>query len=202
MRIVNIILVAFGVIAILGLIFLIVGYALFSFQPDIKSQMRSSSVSADQVTSFNTKIENFKKAVKDASAANQRKIITLTLTEDEINSKVVEMIAEETLPFNELSINFSDNVCWVYCGANIPVGYAKIGMKITPNIVKNDIKVTVEKFQVGKLPLPVSFDNYAADMTNIFLKMQSPINELPLDINNLNISEKKLILEVVSKPAG
>lgn len=202
MRIVNIILVAFGVIAILGLIFLIVGYALFSFQPDIKSQMRSSSVSADQVTGFNTKIENFKKAVQDASAVNQRKIITLSLTEDEINSKVVEMIAEETLPFSELSINFSDNVCWVYCGANIPVGYAKIGMKLTPNVVKNDIKVTVEKFQVGKLPLPGSFDKYAADMTNIFLKMQSPINELPLDINNLSISDKKLILEVVSKPAG
>jgi uncharacterized protein YpmS len=202
MRIVNIVLSIFGAIFVVLLVFLMVGYALFSFAPGIKSEMNISQGSSAALASYDTKVTAFKKQVQDASTANQKKDITLSLTEEEINSKISEMIAEDKLPFHELYINLNNNVCWVYFTASTPLSNAKVGLTMNTTIVKNDIDVSVLKFQLGRLPLPKSYDAYAEDLANVFLKTQSPFTELQADLKSINISSKQLILQVTTIPAG
>lgn len=202
MRVISNILIVFGAIFIVFLIFLIIGYALFSFSPDIKSQMNITQGSADGLASYNTKVDAFQKEVQDASTANQTKDVTLSLTEDEINSKLNEMVAQEKLPFQELSINLGDNVSWIYFMANTPAGNAKVGLVLESNVVNNKIQSNVLKFQLGRLPLPKSFDNYAADQVNGFLNTQSLFSDLPLVIKDISIVSKQLTLQVTTIPAG
>ncbi len=201
MRVVNIVLMVFGAIFIVLLIFMIIGYSLFSFAPDIKSQMTISKGTAEGLASYETKVSAFSKEVQAASTANQTKNVTLILTADEINSKISEMLAEEKLPFKELAVNLGDRVCSVYFMADTPVSVAKIGMVLSPAVVKNDIQVTVSKFQLGKLPVPKSFDTYAGYLANNFLNTENPFNDLPVDLKSVTITTNQLTLKFATIPA-
>jgi uncharacterized protein YpmS len=193
-------LIILGGIAILIIIFMMAGYSLFLLTPEMKSNMHLSKISAAEVKSFNTKFDAFKKEIQDASLANQKKEATLVITEDELNTKIVELLAEGKLPFKELLINLNKDVAWIYCVFDNPGGNAKLGLILKSEVVNGDIKVNVLDFQLGRLPLPDSLGTYAGDLTNIFLKMQNPANNLPLEIKSLVISEKLITIKAVSKP--
>jgi uncharacterized protein YpmS len=192
-------LIAIGVIAIFLVIFALIGYALFSFTPELKSQMGIGKMSADNVKSFDTKVDTFRKDAQSAAATGQKKDLTLTVTEDEINSKILDLAAQDKLPCKDMVINLKDNVLWVYCVFNTPMSNAKVGMVLRPEVIKNDIKVTVMDFQLGKLPLPKSVNANVADGVNIFLKMQSPTNDLPAEIKSVVIINKQLILTATTR---
>jgi len=60
-------------LAVLLLIFLLVGYLLFSLPPDIKSQIVTSQPSAEAAKSFNTKVTTFRTAILWIASSGQAK---------------------------------------------------------------------------------------------------------------------------------
>lgn len=201
MKIVQGVFITIGILAVLFLIFVLTGYLLYSFAPDIKSQIATAQVSADAAKSFNTKVTDFKTSILEASANKQKTEVSVSLTEREINSKIIEMIAEEKLPFRDLLISFNEDLVWIYFEADYEGINPRIGIIGKTEMVKNDLKMDVLKFELGKLPLPKSIDSKVTDVLNIFIKMQNPINELPAELKSVDIKNSTITIKVVTKPA-
>ena len=114
MRALTTVLMIIGAIAIIIFLFLVMGYFLFSLSPAIKSEMRISPVTYDAVQSFDNKVDSFKTEIEDAVAIENRKEVLMEITEEEMNSKIVELLAEGELPCRDLLVNFEDDYCWIY----------------------------------------------------------------------------------------
>ena len=192
MRIVTTILMVIGGIGILFGIAIVMGVLLYSLSPSIKSQMAEVIVSADAVESFDEKIDTFKKDVKTAVAAQEAREFQLSISEEELNSKIIAMLAEGELPMKELSINFIDDYTWVYMNTNNPGIDAKMGILAQLNIFEGDVEVTVVEFQLGRLPLPHSVDEWASNILTIVINMQNPSDELRLELTDVAIEDGEI----------
>ncbi len=201
MKIVTTILMILGIVAIGVALTILTGFILFSLTPEMKSQITIGNISADALSNFDTKVDTFKKSILEATEAKQKKEFTLTLSEDEINSKIVQMLAEGSLPFKDLKISFNDNLLWAYTALQSEGANAKMGFIAKPEIVKKNIELRIIDFQLGRLPLPRSLDKRAEQLLNIYVKTQNPIDTLPVEIKTVEIANKQLIFKVDSIPA-
>ena len=201
MRLITTILMAIGVIGILVFIGLVTGYFLYSLTPAIEDHMSLVPVTYDSVKSFDQKIDTFKEDIEASVAAGEKRKTTLTISEEEINSKMIELLAEEKLPLKEILINFKEDFCWVYAVLDNPGVDAKIGIIAQIEIVNDDIKVTVADFHLGKLPLPKSADDRVGNLLGIMAKMQGPTEDLPLELTGIEIGDGKFIIEGMTKVA-
>ena len=191
-----------GVILIAIVILILVGFVLFSLNPDLKSQITVGNISANALSSFDNKVSNFKKGILDAAEAKQRNEFVLSLSEDEINSKIVQMLAEGSAPFKDLKISLQGNLLRAYLALKSSEFNAKMGFVAKPEVVKGQVNVRLTEFQLGKLPLHESAYKRTEDILNILINAQSPINDLPVEIKSIEISNNSLVLKVISKPAG
>jgi hypothetical protein len=188
-----------GAIAILIFLFLIMGYFLFSLSPSIKSEMRISPVTYDAVQSFDNKVDAFKTEINDAVAIENKKEVTLEITEEEINSKIVELLAEGDLPCRDLLINFEDDYCWTYAIMNNRGVDAKIGLITQFEVEDGDVNVVVEDFSLGKLPLPKSIDERVSSLLDIVWMSQAPFDELPFEITYISIDKGSVTIDGVTE---
>ncbi len=202
MKIVTGIFTTIGILAVLLLIFLLVGYLLFSLTPDLKSQISTSQVSADAAKSFNTKVANFRSSILEAGATKQKLDVSITLTEQEINSKLIEMSAEGKLPVKDMVVSLGDNLIMTYFVLDYQGINARIGLVARPEMSKSDLKLNVTKFELGKLPLSASMNSRAADVCNILIKMQNPLNDLPVELKSVQVTGKQVVIMVTTKPAS
>ena len=195
MRIVTTILMAIGVLGILAFIFLIIGYFLYSLSPPIKKEMGLIPVSYAASQSLDDKIDVFKDSIKSAAAAKVERNVKLTLTEEEVNSKLIELMAEDKLPLKEVLVNFREDFCWAYAKLDNAGVDAKTGIIAQPDIVDGEITIIVTEFQLGKLPLPKSADERMGKLLDIILKVEGPVDELPLEITGFEIDDGKFTIE-------
>ena len=193
MRIVMNILMVIGAIGILFGLAIVMGVLLYSLNPPIKSQMAEVLVSAEAVENFDEKLDTLKKEVKTAVEAEQDAQIKLSISEEELNSKIVALLAEGELPMKELSINFIEDYCWIYATTNNPGIDAKLGVIAQLNVFEGDIEVTVVKFQLGRLPLSNSIDEWVSNVLTILVNMQSPTDELRIELTDVIIEDGKII---------
>ncbi len=200
MKIITTILMAIGILAIICSLLAFSGFVLYSLTPDIKSQIDIGRVSAEYLKSYNQKVDDFRETILTAAAAKQKSKFTLVLTKEEINSKLVQMMAEDQLPVKELLVSFENDLCWTYFALGENAANAKIGLVTQPEIVKGSIKLNILEFKLGRLPLPKSFAQRAEDIMNIFIKMQNPLSELPLELEAVDIVNNQLLLTVSSIP--
>jgi hypothetical protein len=196
MRVLTAILVGIGVIGIIIFMLLLAGLLLYSLTPSIKGHMSEIPVSYDKVQVFDQKLETFKEEIKAAAATEEVKIISLSVTEEEVNSKVIELLAEGKLPMKELAINFNEDLCWVYAELNNPGIAAKTGIIADIEAVEGEIKVTVLDFRLGRLLLPKSADDWLASSLDILVKMQSPLEDLPVQLIGIDIGDDDFTIEV------
>ncbi|OGO16249.1 MAG: hypothetical protein A2Z02_05910 [Chloroflexi bacterium RBG_16_48_7] len=202
MKVVTGIFTTIGILAVLLLIFLLVGYLLFSLTPDMKSQIVTSQPSAEAAKSFNTKVTTFRSTILESALAKQKVDVSLTLTELEINSKIIDMQSEGKLPVKDMILSLGDNLIITYFVLDYEGINARIGMTAKPEMVKNDLKMNVIKFELGKLPLPKSVYARAGDVFNILIKMQNPLNELPADLKAVEFINKQVTIRVTTKPGN
>lgn len=201
MRVLSNFLMAVGVIAILIFIALVVLYCLFVLTPDIKSEIGFVPVSADAAKSFSVKYSDFEAEAKNAAAEKVKKEIQLVLTNEEVNSKIIEMMAEGTFPFREMLVNFREDACWMYLVTNNPGANAKVGMVLIPRIQNGGIRADVVDFHLGKLPLPKSIKNNTADFISIIINMENPIKNLPVDMTSLEVVNGQLTIKAMTRPS-
>jgi uncharacterized protein YpmS len=195
MRIITTILMVIGAIGILFGIAIVMGVLLYSLSPPIKSQIAEVPVSADAVENFDEQYNTFQKEVKTAVENKEEKQFQLSISEEELNSKIVALLAEGKLPMKELSVNLIEDYAWIYMTTNNPSIDAKMGIIAQLNVFEGDIEVTVVEFQLGRLPLPHSIDEWASSIITIIVKMQDPSKDMKLELTDIMIEDGDIIFQ-------
>jgi len=192
---------ALGVIAIIAILGLVMSIVLFSLDPPIKNELTTVAVSAEALKSFEQKIDSFTKQAETAAEAKEKKQLTLSITNEEINSKIVEQLAEGELPLKQMAINFNEDVCKIYAVFNNPGIKAKVGLITQLTVQKNNIKLVVNDFQLGRLPLTKSVIKEMGNIADILVRLEGFTEDLPVDITSIAVEDELLVLRVVTIPA-
>lgn len=202
MKIFTSILMVLGAIGIIFLIVFALGCLLYSLTPSIKGHMTETQVTNEAAERFDAKINTLKKQIRTAVDNKEKKEFTLTVTEEEVNSKIIALIAEGQLPMKEAMINFVEDSCWLYIQFNNPGINTKVGIIAKLEIVKSDIKIIVQDFHIGRLPLPNSIRDWVSTFFDAFIKLQDPAKDLSIDITNIQINDKKFTARGITKISG
>lgn len=201
MKAISTLLMVIGVIGIIILAAIFMGLILFSLDPPIKSQLSPTPISADAVKSFDQKVDTFKQKIAAAAAAKEEKEIALTITAKEINSKMVELLAQGELPMKEMLINFDNDLCKVYAIYNNPGINAKTGLIAQLMVNKGNIKIVVVDFQLGKLPLPKAMVKSVGSILDVIFRMEGFAEDLALDITSVTVGDERLTIKGMTRPA-
>ncbi len=202
MRVVRGCLTVLGIIGVIVIIALVIGYCLFSLTPSIESEMTPVVVTAEAAQSFDQKFQTFETEIEAAVATGEEKEVSLVITEEEVNSKLVEVLAEGELPLKEALLNFDQGYFLVYVVVDTPGVDAKTAVIARIEVVKGEPKVTVEDFDLGKLLLPQGMNNGIGSLLTIIAKMNAPTDDLPLVITEIEIAKGQLSVNGVTKTAG
>lgn len=198
MRVIQGIIMVIGVIGILIFGVLIVGFYLYSLSPPIQSQMVPTGQSSEAVKSFDQKISSTKDKIDAAADADQEKEITVTITDKEVNSKLIELRARGELPVKDASINFGNDKFLAYANIDTPgIINAKTAVMGEVEIVDGFPKIIVTDFNLGKLPLPASIDKTAEQLLNVILRLQ--LSGIPLETTNIQIEDHELTVTGTTK---
>jgi len=199
MKIISTFLMVIGVIGIIIIAAVLMGFILFSMDPPIKSQLSPTPVSADAVKSFDQKIVAFKQKIEAAAAAKERREVNLTITSEELNSKLVELLAQGELPFKEAKINFDDNLCKMYSVFSNPGINAKTGLAAQLVASKGSLKMVVVDFQLGRLPLPKSMIKGVGNILDVMFRMEGITEDLAIDVTGVTISDERLTIKGMTR---
>jgi hypothetical protein len=200
MRLIKGLIMAIGIIGVLVIIALIIGYYLYSLSPRIQEKVIPVAVSADAAQSFDQKLDALEGQIKAAVDAGEKKQVSLVITEKEINSKLVQMLAEGELPsLKRILINFGDGYFLTYAVVDTPGIDAKTGSMGRVEIIEGEPKVVIDEFNLGKLPLPKSANRRVEQLLNIMVNLQLP--EVSLDITGVEIKNHQLTVTGTTKTA-
>jgi hypothetical protein len=202
MKAISTLLIVIGVIGIIIIAAFFMGFILFSLDPPIKEQLAKAPVSADAVKSFDQKVTAFKQKIEASIAAKEKSEVVLTVTSEEINSKMIELLAQGELPLKETLINFDNDLCKVYTVFDNPGINAKIGLVAQLMVNKSNIKVVVVDFQLGKLPLPQSLVKSVGNILDVMFRMQGITEDLQIDITGITVGDGRLTIKGLTKPAA
>ena len=197
MRVIRGLIMAIGIIGILVTGALLIGYYLYSLSPPIQSKMVPILPSSEAAQSFDRKISSAKDEIDAAVGAGQTKQVTLTITDKEVNSKMIELRAKGELPVRDASINFGNGKFLAYAMVDTPGINAKTAMIGQIEIVNGSPKIVIEEFNLGKLPLPESADRRAEQLMNVMVRLQ--LSDVPLEITNIQIKDHELSVTGTTK---
>ena len=200
MRLIKGLIMVIGVIGIMIIFTLLIGYYLYSLSPPIQSKMIKVMGSPEAVQSFDQKLDELEEQIKAAVDAGEKKQVSLVITEKEINSKLVQMLAEEELPLlKRILINFGDGYFLTYSVVDTPGIDAKTGLIGRIEITNGNPKLVIDEFNLGKLPLPKSVNRRVEQLLNIMVSLQLP--DMPLDITGVEIKNHQLTVTGTTKTA-
>jgi len=197
MRLIKGLIMVIGIIGILVTGTLLIGYYLYSLSPPIQSKMIPILPSPDAAQSFDQKINSAKDEIDAAVNAGQTKEITLTITDKEVNSKLIEIRAAGELPARDASINFGNDQFLAYAVVDTPGINAKTAMIGQVEIVNGYPKIVIEDFNLGKLPLPESADRRVEQLLNVLVRLQ--LGDMPLEITSIQINNHELTVTGTTK---
>ena len=188
---------AIGIIGILVILALVTSYFLFSLTPPIKSKMVPVPVSAEAAEKFDQKIDAWEAEIEDAVANDKEMVITLTITEQEINNKILDILAEGELPIKEALVNLGEGYLLAYVVIDNPGVDAETGTLALIEVEDEELKITVEDFDLGKLPLPQGVQDGVEKLVNILTKLK--LTDLPVKTTDVQINNHQLIITGVTK---
>lgn len=191
MRVIRGFIMVIGLIGILVIVALLMGYYLFSLSPQIKTKMIPVALTAEAAQSLDQKLKSVETQIDEAVAAGEDREVTLVITEQEVNSKLIEVLAEGELPLNEVLVNFHEGYFLAYAVVDVPGVAVKTGAQGRIHIVNGDVKIVIEDFDLGKLPLPAAANNGVEELLNVMVRLR--LADLPLEITDIELSNRELI---------
>jgi hypothetical protein len=200
MKILQGFLVFMGVLAVLAIVALVVGYVLALVTPDIRANMRPVVLSSEAVDNLNAKLDGFKKEAA-ASGSETPKAVQITVTEEEINSWIVVTLAEGNLPAREMLVNLNDGYLLAYSAWSFPWFPARTGIIGSVDVEDGKPKFVMRDFFLGKLPVPRALDTNIEGLINIMIKLNAPLEELKLDLKEVTISDGQIKIVTASRKA-
>ena len=191
MRVIRGFITVIGLIGILVIVALLMGYYLFSLSPQIKTKMIPVAVTAEAAQNFDQKLEAVETQIDEAVAARENREVTLAISEKEVNSKLIELLAEGELPLNEVLVNFHEGYFLAYAVMDVPGVAAKTGAQGRIHIVDGEVKIVIDDFDLGKLPLPEAANNGVEELLNVMVRLR--LADLPLEITDIELSNHELM---------
>lgn len=188
-----------GIIGILVIIALVMGYYLYSLRPWIQAKMTPVAVSAEAAQSLDQKFEALETEIDEAIAAGEERETSLVITEKEVNSRLVEVLAEGDLPFDQILVNFREGRFLIYTVADVPGVAARMGAIGRMQVVNGDPEIVIEDFDLGKLPLPQAVNGGIGELLDVMVRLK--LADLPLDITDVEISNRELTVSGLIKIA-
>lgn len=197
MRLIKGLIMVIGVIGIIVIFALLLGYYLYSLSPQIQARLIPVSVSAEAVQSFDQKLDELENQIEAAVDAGQNKELSLVITENEVNSKFVQMLAEGELPMlKRILVNFGDGYFLIYAVVDAPGIDAKTGLMGQVEAVEGEPKIVIDEFNLGKLPLPKSVDKRVEQLLNIIVSLQLP--NVSLDVTSVEIKNHEMTVNAIA----
>ena len=190
MRLIRGLIMAIGIIGILAIFALVIGYYLYSLSPPIQSKMVPILPSPEAAQSFDQKVSSADDEIEAAVSAGQKKEVTLTITDKEVNSKIIQFRAKGELPVKEASVNFGDGNFLAYAMVDTPGINAKMGVIGRVEIVDGSPKIVVDEFNLGKLPVPKTMQTRVEQLLNIMLSLR--LADIPLEITSVQFTNHQL----------
>ncbi len=191
-----------GALAVLAIIALIAGYVLAILTPDIRSNIRPVVLSSEAVDSFNKKIGDFRTSIRTASNDGTAKDISISLTEEEVNSMIVMYLAEGTIPAKEILVNFNDGFMVIYSAWSFPGFPVKTGVIGSFDVENKKPKFILSNFFLGKLPLPSGVNSSMQDIINIIMHLNLPTGDIRVNYKEITITEGLLKIVTSVEQAG
>lgn len=179
-----------GALAVLAIVALVIGYVLALLTPDVRNNIRPVVLSSESVDNYNKKMADMRAQTRGQGTAE----ITLTLTEEEINSMIVMAVAEGHIPAKEILVNFNDGYLVLYSAWNFPWFPVKTGVIGSFDIEEKKPKFIVQNFFLGKLPLPPGINSNVQEIANILIRTNPMIYNTRYNYKEITISEGKIKL--------
>lgn len=178
---------------------MIVGYYLYSLSPRIQERIAPIAVGADEAQSFDKKFDSLQEQIKEAVGKGQKEEVSLVITEKEVNSKLVQMLAEGELPLKKILINFGDGYFLTYVEFASPIGDAKTAAMGRFEIVDGKPKVVLSEFDLGRVPLPKSTKGRVEQVLDILVSLE--LADFQVDITDVQIKNHQLTITGTTKVA-
>ncbi|MCK4331102.1 MAG: hypothetical protein KAW81_00965 [Dehalococcoidia bacterium] len=199
MRLIRGFITVVGIIGILVIIALVMSYYLYSLSPWIQAEMTPVAVTAEAAESFDQKFEVLETQIHETVMAGEERETALVITEKEVNSKLVEVLAEGDLPFDQILVNFREGRFLIYAVADVPGVAARMGAIGRIQVVNGDPEIVIEDFDLGKLPLPQAVNGGVEKLLDIMVKLK--LADVPLEITDVEISDRELTASGLIKSA-
>lgn len=188
-----------GVIAFLVFLTLVAGYFLLALNPPLWSQRVPVALSAEAVESLNQKLETLESEIEAAVEEGQEREVSFVVTEEEINSKLIEVLAEDKMPFKEILFNFREDGVFGFAILDIPGLKPRVAVRAMPEIDEGRLKIVVEDLDLGKLPLPKSMNQWGGYTMQILTELVTIPGDLPWKITQIQISGGEVAVAGVTK---
>lgn len=188
-----------GVIAVLALLALAFGYYLLSLTPPLWAQRVPVVLTAEAVESLNQKLETLQAEIKAAVAAEEERQVSLTITEEEANSKLVEILAEDRMPLEEILLNFRQGSVFGYSILHTPGFKTKVAIRAAMGVTGGKAKIVVEDLNLGRLPLPRGMNKGAGYILHILTELITVPGELPWQVTAIQIADGQVTITGIAK---
>ena len=197
MKALKIIGIVFG--SIVGLAVVVVGvvWFLMSRPSGIAANVTDVVSSPSAAASLDSKWADFRDTVNAAPAGTE---VTVTLTQEEVTSKINQELKSVELPaglsMGDVSVNLVDGKLILSTDLNYSVFSGKAGMEAVIENVDGKPSIVVTNIDMGSLPIPQALK----DQLKNLIPEGGVINlaDLPFDVSSIKIVDGKMVVNGVT----
>jgi hypothetical protein len=198
MKVLKIFGIVIGSIVVLVIIIGAVVLFLMSRPSGIASQVTQVPSNSQAAEALDTKWDNFKDTVAQAKPGTQ---VTVTLTQEEVNSKINEELKTVDLPaglaVSNMNINLVDGKILLSADVKYSVFSGNAGMVATVETINGQPSIVVTDVDMGALPIPQSLKDQLKGLIPEGGLIQT--SDLGLNAQNVQIVNGQLVFTGVTR---
>ena len=190
--------IVIGSILVLVIIVVAIAWILLSRPSKIAAGVTSVPSNAQAAQSLDTKWSNFNNTIAQSTAGTQ---VTVTLTQEEVNSKVNAQMSTVTLPdgltVSDVNVNLKDGQILLSADMKYSIFSGHAGMTATVQIVDGQPTVVVTNVDMGSLPIPQSVQDKLTGLisgANLFQESTAAFIT-----QNVQIADGEIIISGITK---
>jgi len=190
--------IVIGSVLVLVLIVVAVGWILLSRPSKIAAGVTSVPSDAQAAQSLDTKWNNFDSTIAQSSAGTP---VTVTLTQEEVNSKVNAELTTVDLPdgltVSNVNVNLKDGQILLSADLKYSIFSGSAGMTATVQIVDGQPTVVVTDVDMGSLPIPQSMKDQLTGLISGASLFQE--STAAFVTQSVQIADSKIIISGITK---
>ena len=186
---IKITLMVIGAATVVGIIILGIGIYILTRPSGIASEMDSVPVSEEAAESFDAKFSEFETLLDNAMSGES---VSLSLTEEEVASKLDELIKDTDMPIEvkDTCVNFRDGAMWISGVVDAGVSVSS-GIKVAIDIdEEGKPQLEIEDVDIGGgVPVPGSLEEQITNLIPTDDVLTEDIDELPVMLESVAMED-------------